>query len=210
MFIKNTDLKSRLDPANNLIKRLRIADSTPVTGKVAELDTMRFKNDGTPTDKGLMDMELRSVVAAATIIAGPAAGAEIGECSESYAEVLARGEYSSAKDPEQREKLNNELREGIYQGLSRVRERAQKKLMLVLKMIDADNLEAISPKDRARLAAQMANQLSSVIDRTIQKDGGLSQTSNTHLHLYAPERRPLAAFDIKRINQDANAKSNGE
>jgi hypothetical protein len=215
MFINKEELENRRREENNLVQRIKVGNtSSDETSAVHKLDTSRFKNDGTERACPVLSDDLRAVVAAASIMAGPKVAAEIGGVSEGYAEVLARGEYSSAKDPEERERRNNELKESIYRGLSEIRIKASEKLMLALDLINTDTLEAIQPKDKARLAAQMANQLSGVIDRTINKGENLNDNRSTHLHLYAPERRPISAFQIKSINQPLpetiDATSSGE
>ena len=216
MFIDKAELDRRKQEENNLTIRMKIPPASGVDGKVAELDTTKFKANGTARKDNniIMPPDLRALVAATAIVAGPEVAAEIGECSPGYAAVLARGEYSQASDPEEREKRNQELRDSIYESLGKIRARAQHKLFKVLKLINDESLAAIPDKDKARLAAQMANQLSGVIDRTINKGDPGSGERTSHLHLYAPEQRPLAAFDIKRVNQlpdvDANAKSVSE
>lgn len=215
MFINKEELERRRLHENNLIERMRVptAGDLPADSVVGKLDTSKFKSDGTNREHPLYDDETRALAGALTVAHGAKTASEITGVSEGHAKVLARGEYSTAIDPEEREKRNQVLRDNIYEGLGKIRGKAQQKLMKVLNLINNENLDAIPDKDKARLAAQMANQLSGVIDRTINKGEHLHDGRSTHLHLYAPERRPLAAFEIKTINpqikdnDNANAKS---
>ena len=212
MFINKEELERRRKEGNNLIQRISVKNDREVTGPIAELDTTKFRNDGTPCDRPRLDGDLRAIVAATAMIAGPKAAAEIGGVSESYAAVLGRGDFARQDtiNPEERERRNQELRDRIYDGLGKIRDVAQIKLLKVLKLINNENLEAIAPKDRARLAAQMANQLSGIVDRTINKGEHGGVNNSAHLHLYAPERRPLEAFTIKTVNPiSEESKSNG-
>lgn len=201
MFISKVELEQRRQEENNLVERMKVPHATEIGGPIVALDTSKFRKNGTEREVALLTPDLRAVVAAATIMAGAKAGAEIGNVSETYASVLARAEYprNEDMDPEKRELRNSQLRESIYRGLGEIRDKAQLKLMKVLDLINDDTLECIPDHQKARLAAQMANQLSGVIDRTIIK-GGNEGGISSHLHLYAPEQRPLAAFEIKRIN----------
>lgn len=199
MFIDVAELKRRRDESNNLVERMNVA--SVVAPSSIPLDTNKFKNDGTAREKPLMDNAERAVVAATTIALGSEKASEIFGVSRSYATVLAKGEYSTAKDDEERQRRNQELKDAIYDNLTRIRETAQLKLMLALDGIDEESIQNIKPTDKAKILANVANQLSAVIDRTINKAEGLrGEEKSTHLHLYAPETRPLAAFTIKRIN----------
>ncbi len=212
MFISKDELDRRKEESNNLTARMKVPSE--VVGPNIHLDTSKFKNDGTQRSMPVYSPEIRALAAATTIIAGPEAAHEITGVSVGHAKVLARGEYSSALDPEQRDKRNQDLKDSIYEGLGRIRGKASRKLMKVLNLINDETLENIPEKDKARIAAQMANQLSGVIDRTINKGESTDAGRSAHLHLYSPEQRPLAAFDIKRINppedKSANATSSTE
>jgi hypothetical protein len=206
MFISKEELDKRSSIDHDVVSRLKLHDETSPpdpNGPGVRLDTTRFRKNGTTTNMPLLDDDMRAVVGAACIVAGPEVAAEIGNVSERYAALLGRpggfGEHIT--DPEERLARNQKIRDSIYQGLSKVRDAAQDKIILALGLIDEESLQAIAPKDRARLAAQMANQLSSVIDRTINKGEHLHDERTSHLHLYAPERRPLDAFNVKIVNQ---------
>lgn len=212
MFISREELDKRASLDHDVISRLKLHDEvSPVSpdSKAVSFDTARFRKDGSARDKPLLDDDMRAVVAATCIVAGPEAAAEVGNVSPGYASVLARVGIRELADPEERLARNQKIRDSIYAGLSRVRDAAQDKILLALNLISEENLEHIAPKDRARLAAQMANQLSSVIDRTINKGEHLHDERTSHLHLYAPERRPLDAFNVKYVNQLPSDGSNG-
>lgn len=213
MFISKQELDKRASIDHDVVARLKMHDEVmPVdpSSPVVTFDTARFRKDGSTTDKPLLDDDTRAVVGAVCIIAGPEAAAEIGGVSPGYAKVLGRAGFGShISDPEERLARNQKIRDSIYAGLSKVRDAAQDKILLALELISPENLEQIAPKDRARLAAQMANQLSSVIDRTINKGEHLHDERTSHLHLYAPERRPLDAFNVKYVNQLPSEPENG-
>lgn len=216
MFISKAELDKRSSIDHDVVSRLHLHDQTsPVRADspVVRFDATRFRKNGTTTDMPILDDDMRAVVGAACIVAGSKVAAEIGNVSEGYAALLARpgGFGKHIDDPEERLARNQKIRDSIYTGLSKVREAAQDKILLALNLIDEESLQAIQPKDRARLAAQMANQLSSVIDRTINKGEHLHDERTSHLHLYAPERRPLDAFNVKIVNQQVldQDKANG-
>jgi hypothetical protein len=218
MFISKEELDQRRSESFNLVERIHPKNDGAPSVKVASFDPSRFKNDGTQRATQRLSPEMRAVVAAAAIISGPEVAAEIGDVSVGYAEVLARGEYNnSGKSPEDREARNQILRDGIYEALGNIREKAREKLLKVLDIIDEDALENIPNRERAKVAAQMANHLSGVIDRTINKGEHLHDSRSSHLHLYAPERREVSDFKVKVINQlpdanpeEANATSSSE
>jgi len=202
MFISKEELDQRRSESFNLVERIHPKNDAAPPVKVAAFDPSRFKNDGTQREKHLLTPEMRAVVAAAAIISGPEVAAEIGDVSVGYAELLSRGEYNnSGKTPEDREARNQILRDGIYEALGNIREKAREKLLKVLDIIDEDALENIPNRERAKVAAQMANHLSGVIDRTINKGEHLHDSRSSHLHLYAPERREVSDFKVKVINQ---------
>ena len=104
-----------------------------------------------------------------------------------------------------------EVRSGIYAALESIRETARQKLIMALGLIDEETLEAIPAKDRAKIGAQIANQLSGVIDRTIEKSSLQVDNSKTaHLHLYSPEIRPMDRFNVKRVNAALPSENNHE
>ena len=199
MFISKEELEERRAASNNLVERMNASHSG---GEVNEIpiDTSQFRTNGTQTNRPTYSMEQRALIGVSTIAVGAEKTSEIFGVSESYAKVLSKGAYSGKQDPEAREKANQELKDAIYEGLRSIRDKATAKLMMALEGIDESSIEAISLKDRAKTLANVANQLSSVIDRTINKgEAGIASTH--HLHLYAPEVRPLAAFNIKRIGE---------
>jgi len=218
MFISKEELDQRRSESFNLVERIRPQNDGVAVGKTASFDPSRFKLDGTSRSNTRLTPEMRAVVAAAAIVSGAEVAAEIGDVSVGYAEVLARGEYNnSGKSPEDREARNQILRDGIYEALGNIREKAREKLLKVLDIIDADALENIPNRERAKVAAQMANHLSGVIDRTINKGEHLHDSRSSHLHLYAPERREVSDFKVKVINQlpeanveESNATSSSE
>jgi hypothetical protein len=207
MFIDVAELKRRRDESNNLVERLNVA--SPVPASSIPLDTSKFKQDGTHREVPAFDSNTRALIGVSAIAVGPEKTSEIFGVSKSYAQVLGNGNYSSAKDDEERERRNQELKDAIYDGLANIREAAREKLMLALSSLDEEAIEHIKPTDRAKVLAGIANQLSAVIDRTINKGEGLRDAGkSTHLHLYAPETRPLAAFTIKRINSPVEDSGN--
>lgn len=207
MFIDKDELTRRLHAENNLVERLA---STPIVPIEAPLDTKKFTNTGLAREVPAFTPEERALIGATTLAVGAEVASDTFGVSKSYAKVLARGTYSQATDPEERERRNQELKDNIYEGLAVIRERAREKLMMALEGIDEEALSNIKASDRAKILANVSNQLSSVIDRTINKGEHLTDGRSTHLHLYAPEVRPLSAFTIKTINQDANSTSSSE
>ena len=199
MFIDVAELKRRRDESNNLVERMNVC--SPVEPSKIPLDTSKFKNDGTQRAIPQFDDDTRALIGVSAIAVGPEKTSEIFGVSKSYATVLGRGNYSSAKDDEERQRRNQELKDAIYDGLAKIRDAAREKLMLALEGIDEVAITNIKPTDKAKVLANVANQLSAVIDRTINKGEHLKgDDRSSHLHLYAPETRPLAAFTIKRIN----------
>jgi len=216
MFISRAELERRKSSEHNVAERLKMTlPAEPAASPITGFDTSQFRRDGSHTDRPLLTNEMRALVACTAIVAGNEVAAEVGNVSPQYAEVLARAEYPrNLADPEEREKRNAELRDMIYKGLSEIREKAQSRLLAALDLINEESLENIPVKDKAKIAANIANQLSSVIDRTINKGEHIHAGASTHLHLYAPERRTIDAFDIKRINamptESENAQSSAE
>lgn len=189
MFIKADELERRREESNNLVERmgLRLDVIEPVVDRPV-FDAKRFDQDG--ATKSGMPFEEKVVVGVAAQVIGPAKTAEIFGVSPSYATMLGKDKHK-----------DEDLKRAIYAGLEMIREAAREKLLMALEGINPESLAAIKAGEKAKVSAQIANQLSSVIDRTIDKmPEGTERT--THLHLYAPETRPLAAFTIKRINSN--------
>lgn len=216
MFIDQAEFDRRREESNNLVERIRVPPSPDIDENhpVTKLDTSRFRKDGLLTEKPVLSGDLRVLVGVVARAAGSEVAAEIGNCSPGYASMLSRGEYNNdalMMTAEHRQLEQQKLRDSIFRGLAEVREAAREKLLMALGLIDESTLANIPEKDKARIAANIANQLSAVIDRTINKGEDPSGARNTHLHLYAPEKRALADFDIKTVNPkpvlDANATS---
>jgi hypothetical protein len=206
MFIDVKELARRKEESNNLIERMSVAPSEPID---VPLDTSKFKKDGTNRKTPEYSPEQRALIGVSAIALGPKKAAEVLDVSESYAKVLARGSYSTALDPEERDRRNQELKDAVYEGLASIREKAREKLMMALDGIDEVSLGAIKGSDKAKVLANISNQLSSVIDRTINKGEHLHDSRSTHLHLYAPETRPITAFTIKRIGGNTDSEATG-
>lgn len=186
MFIKADELERRREESNNLVERMGLARSVaPCEVDRPVFDPKRFDNDGAAKEG--RTFEEKALIGVTSQLLGPAKAAEIFDVKPSYASMMAK-----PKD--------EDLKKAIYAGLEIIREAAREKLLMALEGINQETMDAIKKGEKAKVSAQIANQLSSVIDRTIDKlPEGNEKT--THLHLYAPETRPLAAFTIKRINQ---------
>ena len=197
MFIDKQELERRREAEHNLVARMNVP--TPIDPKEIPFDASRFRDDGTA--KTCRDNEERALIGAASIAIGSAKAAEIFDVSQDYAKILARGEATRSNNPEERAKQNQELRDKIYEGLTSIRENAQKKLLMALEHINEQTLEQIPDRDKAKISANIANQLSSVIDRTINKGEHLIDQRSAHVHLYAPETRPISAFTVKNVNK---------
>lgn len=200
-FITPEELTARLKDDWNLVKRLDLPVSPENKSEIV-FDESKFKVSGETRERKLYSNGLRALIAATAISDSPQKAAEIFECSEAYAQALTRGEYSKAKDPVKQEESNRKLKAEIYEELSIIRDTARVKLMAALNLINEDSLQAIPDKDKVRIAAQVANQLSGVIERTIEKSDRFSDVKEAHLHLYAPENRPMSEFTVKTINAE--------
>jgi hypothetical protein len=193
MFITSDELERRCQAENNLILRLEIPASDPPEIK-ATVDRKRFAKDGTITEQPVYTTGERILIGTATKMVGPTQAAEIFGINKSLAGALASEDYDKTKDADQ-------VRSGIYAALESIRESARVKLELALGLINEETLQAIADKDKARSAAQIANQLSAIVDRTIEKAGLHVDNSKTaHLHLYSPEIRTMDRFAIKKVN----------
>lgn len=197
-FINKDELNKRLSEDRNLRKRLRIADENRPPERA--IDEATFKRDGTLTRLPKYDENARALIGATAIAVGVSKAAEIFDVSVGLARDLGKGVETRKPldDPEAEDARKANLQKRIYEELSIIRSAAKEKLLLALDKIDETSLQLIPDKDKALKSAQIAGHLSSIIDRTIQKDhaGG---SASAHLHLYAPEQRPIAAFDIKRV-----------
>jgi hypothetical protein len=200
MFIDKDSLRDRLDESNNLMKRLKTPEPEPA--KEIPFDSTMFHPSGIARENA-RSLEEKAVIGSAAIVLGNQAAAEIFDVSPGYVSVVKKG-LAGGYDSEDREKRSKKLKELIYEGLQIIREKSSEKLLLALDNVNEDTLKAIKPSEKAKVSANIANQLSSVIDRTIDKGEGLLDAGRTsHLHLYAPESRPLASFNIKRINVES-------
>jgi hypothetical protein len=197
MFIKKEELDKRLSANRNLLERLK-KESVHVT----EHDKTRFKKNGeAKAHKQSLTLDEKALIATTALLSTQRTAAEVFDVSPDTAHRLANGENQSIINEEEREMRNAQLRDAIYSQLNNIREAAREKLIQVLGLINDETLTVIPDKDKAKSASVMANQLSAVIDRTIQKGSQLQGERSAHLHLYAPELRPVEAFTIKNINQ---------
>ena len=191
---------------NNLILRLEIPDEAAAKEIKAPIDRKKFAKNGTQTEQPRYTTEEKVLIGTTAQLLGPKATAEILDVNPAIATSLGMENYRG-KDSEQ-------VRAGIYAALESIRETARQKLIMALGLIDEETLEAIPAKDKAKLGAQIANQLSGVIDRTIEKAGlHLDNSKTAHLHLYSPEIRAMDQFNIKRVNgngESAKIDQNGE
>lgn len=222
MFIDLKELRERTSKENSLIERLKVENKSEPSPEIKNFDPKKFNQSGIVRENWLDPSEAnekretslneRALIGATSLAIGSPKTAEIFGISKQYASMLSRGQMNGNThgNPEEREKYNQELKDRIYEGLAAIRDKARAKLLMALEGIDEAALENIPIKDRAAKLANVANQLSSVIDRTINKGEHLTDGRSSHLHLYAPESRPLAAFTIKRVGDDATATSSGE
>lgn len=204
MFINKDELSRRRDESNNLMERMN--NPAPPPAREIPFDSSFFHPSGIAKDNA-RTLEEKAVIGAAGIVLGNQVAAEIFDVSPKYVSVVKSG-MAGGNNDEDREKRSRKLKELIYEGLQVIRETSSEKLLLALENINKDTLGAIKNSEKAKVSANIANQLSSVIDRTIDKGEGLLDAGRTsHLHLYAPESRPLASFTIKRINIESSIES---
>lgn len=197
MFIDKEELDRRKEESNNLMRRLKNPEPAPC--KEIPFDSTMFHPSGIARENA-RSLEEKAVIGVTAIALGNQQAAEIFDVSPGYVGIVKKG-IAGGYDSEDREKRSKKLKELIYEGLQIIREKSSEKLLLALDNVNEDTLKAIKPSEKAKVSANIANQLSSVIDRTIDKGEGLLDAGRTsHLHLYAPESRPLASFNIKRIN----------
>lgn len=207
MFIDKDELDRRKDESNNLMVRLNTPNPDPP--REIPFDVGMFSKDGIPKENGLT-IEEKAVIGASAIAIGTAKTAEVFDIPPHYVSAIKNG-VAGGYDAEDREKRSKKLKELIYEGLQIIREKSSEKLLMALDNINEDTLKAIKASEKAKVSANIANQLSSVIDRTIDKGEGLLDAGRTsHLHLYAPESRPLASFTIKRINIESSIENHPE
>lgn len=175
--------------SENLVKRLSVNDEV-----IPErpLDKAIFTNAGVITGRPLYSDEQKAVIAATAIATSTKTATEVFDVSSSLVDRVKKDFLSDTPSSEK-------LRQSIYEELSGIRAAAKEKLLKALDLVNDNTLEAIPEKDRAKLGADIANKLSSVIERTIQRVP-TNLDSSSHLHLYAPEQRELAAFEIKTVN----------
>ena len=203
MFISADELERRSQAENNLILRLEIPEASPPEIK-ATVDRSQFAKDGTLAERPVYTTEQRILIGATSRMVGKEQAAEIFGVNPHVVGALAQENYNKTQDAD-------EVRKGIYAALESIRESAREKLVLALGLISQETLDAIADKDKARTAAQVANQLSAIVDRTIEKAGLHVDNSKTaHLHLYSPEVRALEKFNIKRVNSIASGEANAE
>lgn len=209
MFITSDELERRSQAENNLILRLEIPESAPpASPKLPPIDRKKFAPNGTLTERPIYTTEEKVLIGTTSQLLGARAAAEIFDVPQRYTEIVGSEKYQT-KDSEA-------VRTGIYLALETIRESAREKLLMALGLIDNETLALIPDKDKARTAAQIAHQLSGVIDRTIEKSAMQVDNSKTaHLHLYSPEIRAIDKFNIKRVNTpsqqvDQNAESLSE
>jgi hypothetical protein len=185
-FISKEELEKRLSETENLCARLE------VSAPKKYLDTSKFNGNGLETKQKEYSAAQRAIMGAVGLTVGYDKAAEALGVSESAIKDAAKQNYAD-------EENNEHLRGMIYEELTTIRQEAREKLSLCLGLINEESLKLIPDKDRAKTAAQMANQLSNVIERTIHKSPQMASTS--HLHLYAPEQRTIQAFTIKQIGE---------
>lgn len=187
-------MDARLDEQINLVNRLQGDLSSGKSEPEVPFDSGKFKIDGTLRENPAFPSGLKAVIAAAALMSTPKQAAEAFNCSAGYASELARGNGSHVIDLNKREDANAKLRQDIYDALGTIRSDAQSRLLKVLGLIDEENLGKIPDKDKARIAATMANQLAGVIDKTIEKSAHVADSRSAHLHLYSPQQRETAEY----------------
>ena len=201
MFINLDEFERRRMAENNLVLRLEIPEENEPREIKAPVDRKKFTLSGVQTGQAYYTTEEKILIGTTAQLLGPKAAGEILDVNPKVAGSLGMENYK-AKDAD-------EVRAGIYAALESIRETARQKLIMALGLIDEETLEAIPIKDRAKIGSQIANQLSGVIDRTIEKAGlHLDNSKTAHLHLYSPEIRAMDQFQIKRVN--GNGQSDGE
>lgn len=188
-------MESRLSDRNNLINRLTA--SKPAVK--AELDTKKFKTDGTPRDVPLISEEQKAAIGTLAIIEGAKEAAAQFKVSPATASKFAAGIAGETKDLIKNEERNAHLRSEIYNNLGEVREKARLKLMDVLDKIEPKDIDALQPAARLNTAANVAAKLSAVIDKTIEKGANFADQRSAHLHLYAPEQKAKETYTIKSV-----------
>lgn len=209
MFIDSEELARRKEESNNLTERMKVP-SEPTVREIP-FDSTRFHPSGIARNNdAARTLEEKAVIGVTAIALGNKQAAEIFDVSPEYANVVKRG-IAGGASPEDREIRSKKLKEMIYEGLQIIREKSSEKLLMALDNINEASLAAIKASEKAKVSANIANQLSSVIDRTIDKGEGLLDAGRTsHLHLYAPESRPLTSFTIKRINVGESSTDEGK